>query len=60
MLQVRELNVEVGGNLVVEGASFTVRVRDKVWLVGRYGAGKTRLLRVLGGAAQPRPRGAVT
>ena len=54
MLQVRELSVEVGGNLVVEGASFTVRARDKVGLVGRNGAGKTSLLRVLGGAAQPK------
>ena len=53
MLQARELSVEVGGRLVVEGASLTVRARDKVGLVGRNGAGKTSLLRVLGGAAQP-------
>ena len=51
MLQARELSVEVGGRLVVEGASLTVRARDKVGLVGRNGAGKTSLLRVLGGAA---------
>ena len=53
MLQVRELSVDVGGTRVVEGASFTVRARDKVGLVGRNGAGKTSLLRVLGGAEQP-------
>ncbi len=53
MLQVRGLGVEVGGRLVVEGASFTVRARDKVGLVGRNGAGKTSLLRVLGGATPP-------
>jgi ATPase subunit of ABC transporter with duplicated ATPase domains len=35
----------------VEGASFTIRARDKVGLVGRNGAGKTSLLRVLGAAA---------
>ena len=40
--------------LVVAGASFTVRARDKVGLVGRNGAGKTSLLRVLGGAAARR------
>jgi ATPase subunit of ABC transporter with duplicated ATPase domains len=51
VLQARELSVEVGGRLVVEGASLTVRARDKVGLVGRNGAGKTSLLRVLGGAA---------
>ena len=43
--------MEVGGRLVVEGVSFTVRARDKVGLVGRNGAGKTSLLKVLGGAA---------
>jgi ATPase subunit of ABC transporter with duplicated ATPase domains len=53
VLQVRELSVEVGGTRVVDGASFTVRARDKVGLVGRNGAGKTSLLRVLGGAADP-------
>ncbi len=34
---------------MVDGASFTVRAKDKVGLVGRNGAGKTSLLRVLGG-----------
>ncbi|HJR25998.1 MAG TPA: ABC-F family ATP-binding cassette domain-containing protein [Acidimicrobiales bacterium] len=53
MLQVRELAVEVGGTLVLEGASFSIRARDKVGLVGRNGAGKTSLLKVLGGAADP-------
>jgi ATPase subunit of ABC transporter with duplicated ATPase domains len=53
MLQVRELAIEVGGALLLEGASFTVRARDKVGLVGRNGAGKTSLLKVLGGQASP-------
>lgn len=47
------LSVEVGGRLVVESASFTVMPRDKVGLVGRNGAGKTSLFRVLGGEAEP-------
>ena len=51
MLQVRELAVEVGGNVILDGASFSIRARDKVGLVGRNGAGKTSLLKVLGGAA---------
>ncbi|CAN5203033.1 ABC-F family ATP-binding cassette domain-containing protein [soil metagenome] len=54
MLQVRELSVEVGATLVVEGASFTVRAREKVGLVGRNGAGKTSLLKLLGGGAPPK------
>ena len=45
--------MEVGGRLVVESADFTVMPRDKVGLVGRNGAGKTSLFRVLGGAAEP-------
>ena len=53
MLQVRGLSVEVGGRLTLEEASFTVRAGDKVGLVGRNGAGKTSLLRVLAGQAQP-------
>ncbi|MGH9112045.1 MAG: ABC-F family ATP-binding cassette domain-containing protein, partial [Acidimicrobiales bacterium] len=54
MLSVRGLTVEIGGTLVVEGAAFTVRAGDSVGLVGRNGAGKTSLLRVLGGMAEPK------
>jgi len=53
VLQVHELSVEVGGRLLLEHASFTVAAKDKVGLVGRNGAGKTSLMTVLGGAAQP-------
>jgi ATPase subunit of ABC transporter with duplicated ATPase domains len=51
VLQVRGLAVEVAGRLLVEDLSFTIRAREKVGLVGRNGAGKTSLLRVLGGAS---------
>jgi ATPase subunit of ABC transporter with duplicated ATPase domains len=51
VLQVRDLSLEVGGRLVVDEAAFTVRAGDKVGLVGRNGAGKTSLLRVLGSEA---------
>jgi ATPase subunit of ABC transporter with duplicated ATPase domains len=53
VLQVRELAIEVGGSVILEGASFSIRARDKVGLVGRNGAGKTSLLKVLGGADVP-------
>src|SRR5436305_3894617 len=53
VLSVRGLSVEVGGRLTLEDASFTVRAGDKVGLVGRNGAGKTSLLKVLGGEAVP-------
>ncbi|MGZ4730163.1 MAG: ABC-F family ATP-binding cassette domain-containing protein [Acidimicrobiales bacterium] len=53
MLQVRELAVEIGGVVTLEGASFTVHAGEKVGLTGRNGAGKTTLLRVLAGDTQP-------
>jgi ATPase subunit of ABC transporter with duplicated ATPase domains len=53
MLQAQALSVEVGGRLVVDDASFTVMARDKVGIVGRNGAGKTSLFKVLGGAVEP-------
>ncbi|HET9442179.1 MAG TPA: ABC-F family ATP-binding cassette domain-containing protein [Acidimicrobiales bacterium] len=53
MLQTRSLSVEVGGRLTLSEASFTIRAGDKVGLVGRNGAGKTSLLKVLAGAAPP-------
>jgi ATPase subunit of ABC transporter with duplicated ATPase domains len=51
MLQVKNLTVEVGGRNVVQGASFQVMPRDKVGIVGRNGAGKTSMFKVLGGEA---------
>ncbi len=53
MLQAQAISVEVGGRLLVESASFTVMSRDKVGIVGRNGAGKTSLFKVLGGADEP-------
>jgi ATPase subunit of ABC transporter with duplicated ATPase domains len=51
VLQARGLSVEVGGRLTLVEASFTVRAGEKVGLVGRNGAGKTSLLKVLAGEA---------
>jgi ATPase subunit of ABC transporter with duplicated ATPase domains len=53
MLQVRELAVEVGGRYTLTDASFSLHAGDKVGLVGRNGAGKTSMLKVLAGAADP-------
>jgi ATPase subunit of ABC transporter with duplicated ATPase domains len=59
VLQARRLTVEVAGRLIIEDATVTVRAGDKVGLVGRNGAGKTSLLRVLGGDA-PAAHGVVS
>jgi ATPase subunit of ABC transporter with duplicated ATPase domains len=53
VLQARSLSVEVGGRLTLVEASFTVRAGDKVGLVGRNGAGKTSMLKVIAGEAPP-------
>ena len=49
MLQVRNLAIDVVARRVLSDASFTVASGDKVGLVGRNGAGKTSLLKVLAG-----------
>ncbi len=49
MLQVRDLCIDVAAKRVLSDASFTVAAGDKVGLVGRNGAGKTSLLKVLAG-----------
>ncbi len=53
MLQVTDLEVEIGGRTTLEPASFTVQAGDKVGLVGRNGTGKTTLFRTLGGELPP-------
>ena len=53
MLRVVDLSVEVGGRLTLVGATFTIHAGDKVGLIGRNGAGKTSMLKVLAGEAEP-------
>ena len=50
MLQARGVSVEVGGRILVADLALTIMPKDKVGLVGRNGAGKTSLFKVLGGA----------
>ncbi len=53
MLVARDLRIEVGPRLLLDGASFSVQAGDKVGLVGRNGAGKTTLMRTLVGYQPP-------
>src|SRR5436190_3679198 len=53
VLQARALAIEVAGTILAEDIGFTVRAGDKVGLVGRNGAGKTSLLKVMAGMTPP-------
>ena len=53
MLQVRDVSIEVGHRVLVEGASFSLRAGDKVGLVGPNGAGKTTLVKTIAGLREP-------
>jgi ATPase subunit of ABC transporter with duplicated ATPase domains len=53
VLLARDLRIEAGLTVLVDGASFTLNAGDKVGLVGRNGAGKTTLLRALAGLRPP-------
>lgn len=59
MLVAEKLSVEVGGKLIVDDVSFRVMPGDKVGIVGRNGAGKTSMLKVIAGDAKP-AKGKVT
>ncbi|MFM8999461.1 MAG: ABC-F family ATP-binding cassette domain-containing protein [Actinomycetota bacterium] len=52
-LEVRDLAVEVAGLPILEGLSFVLGADERAGVVGRNGAGKTSLLRVLAGEDPP-------
>ncbi|OYN92967.1 ABC-F family ATP-binding cassette domain-containing protein [Enemella evansiae] len=53
MLSVRDLEVRAGARLLLSPVSFQVTPGDKIGLVGRNGAGKTTMTKILAGEAQP-------
>ena len=48
-LHVSNLRIEIGARVLLDGATFTIGVGEKVALVGPNGAGKTTLLRTVAG-----------
>lgn len=63
MLSVQNLVVRLGGRAIIDGASATLPPRGCVGLIGRNGAGKSTMMKVLAGTIEPdggsveRPRG---
>jgi len=53
MITARNLQVRAGARVLIEDASFRIGPGDKVGLVGRNGAGKTTMTRIMAGEAQP-------
>ncbi|WP_058233920.1 ABC-F family ATP-binding cassette domain-containing protein [Devriesea agamarum] len=53
MLTVKDLEIRVGARLLMEHVSFQVAPGDRVGLVGRNGAGKTTMTKILAGFGQP-------
>ncbi len=53
VLIVRDLEVRAGARLLLEPVSFQVSPGDKIGLVGRNGAGKTTMTRILAGESLP-------
>ena len=53
MSTVHDLEVRAGARLLMSDVSFRVAAGDKVGLVGRNGAGKTTMTRILAGEALP-------
>jgi len=53
VLEAVDVSVEVAGRMLVEGLSLSARSGEKIGVVGRNGAGKTSLLKILAGEAPP-------
>ena len=53
MIAASEIELRAGADLLVSDATFRIARGDRVGLVGRDGAGKTTLTRVLAGEASP-------
>jgi len=53
MLTATDLELAAGGRLLISSVSFQIRPGDRIGLVGRNGAGKTSLAKVLAGEALP-------
>ena len=53
MISIQGLKVEFGSQVLFENISYVVNKRDKIALVGKNGAGKTTMLRIITGEQLP-------
>ena len=59
MISIDNLTVSFGGWTLFDGISFLVNPKERIGLVGKNGAGKTTILKLIAGLQQP-TSGAVT
>ncbi|MCA1608670.1 MAG: ATP-binding cassette domain-containing protein, partial [Acidobacteria bacterium] len=53
LLRLSDIRKSYGGTEILRGVSFQVNVNEKIGLVGRNGAGKTTIFRLVSGSEQP-------
>ena len=53
MIAVRDLEITIGARTLMSGVNFRVEKGDKIGLVGRNGAGKTTMTKILAGEGAP-------
>lgn len=53
MLNLQDITVRLGGNVILDGATAALPTKSRVGLIGRNGAGKSTLLKVITGQIDP-------
>ena len=53
MLDINNLGVSFGGEVLFENISFRIGRGDRIGLIGKNGAGKSTLMRIIGGVIKP-------
>lgn len=53
LLALRDIRVDLGDQVLLDGASFALGADDRLCLIGRNGAGKSTLLRIAAGLREP-------
>lgn len=53
MISIEKLSVEFGGNPLFDDITYVINKRDRIALVGKNGAGKSTMLKIIAGLQAP-------